>query len=66
MDATGISITLKKKRYFGVVPVVIETDGWLMMDITCLKMHIAIEGFHHFKVVNYVGIPMSWEQSADE
>jgi hypothetical protein len=28
-------------------------------------MDIKIEGFHHFKVVNWVGIPMSWVQSAN-
>ena len=26
-------------------------------------MNIAIKGFLHFKVVNWVGIPMGWEQS---
>jgi hypothetical protein len=29
-------------------------------------MDIAIEGFHHFIVVIWVGIPMRWEQSANE
>ena len=28
------------------------------MDETCFGMEIAIEGFHHFKVVNWVGLPM--------
>jgi hypothetical protein len=36
------------------------------MDITRFSMDIAIEGFHHFKVVNWVEIPMSWAQSANE
>lgn len=37
------------------------------MDITIFSMEIAIEGLHHFKVVvNWVGIPISWEQSANE
>jgi hypothetical protein len=33
------------------------------MDITLFSMDITIEGFYPFKVV---GIPMSWEQSANE
>ena len=36
------------------------------MHLTCLSMNIATEGFHHFKVVNWVGIPMSLEQSVNE
>lgn len=36
------------------------------MDITIFSMEIAIEGLHHFKVVvNWVGIPISWGQSAN-
>jgi hypothetical protein len=29
-------------------------------------MDIAIEVFHHFKVVNWVGNPIGWEQSAND
>ena len=29
-------------------------------------MDIAIERLHHFKLVNWVGIHMSWEQLANE
>jgi hypothetical protein len=29
-------------------------------------MDISIEGFHHFKVANWVGSPLHWEQSANE
>lgn len=36
------------------------------MDKTQFGMAIAFEGFHYFKLVNWVGIPMSWEQSAIE
>jgi hypothetical protein len=36
------------------------------MDITRFSMDVAIEGFHHFKLVNQVEIPMSWEQSAND
>ena len=28
-------------------------------------MDITIEGYHHFKEVNWMGIPMGWEQSAN-
>ena len=52
--------------YIGVVAVVIEIGRGLIMDITCFSIDIAIEGFHHFKVVNWVGIPMSLEQSVNE
>ena len=38
----------------------------LNLDITRFSMDIAIGGFHHFKVVNGVLIPMVWEQSANE
>ena len=38
----------------------------LIMDITHFSMAIANEGYHHFKAVNWVGIPMSWEQSSNE
>ena len=53
------------------VPVVIEIspvviDTGLIMAITCFNMDIAIEGFYHFKVVNWVGITINWEQSANE
>jgi hypothetical protein len=43
-----------------------ETDGGLIMDITHFGKDIAIEGFHHFKVVNWVGFNMSWEESVKE
>jgi hypothetical protein len=48
------------------VPVVIEIDRGLIKDITRVSMDIAIEGFHHFKVVNWVGIALSWKQSTNE
>lgn len=38
----------------------------LIMDITHFRMDTAIDGFQHFKVVNWVGIRMSWEQPASE
>jgi hypothetical protein len=39
-------------------------DRGVIMDIT--RFSVVVEGFHHFKVVNWVGIPMSWEKSANE
>jgi hypothetical protein len=35
---------------------------WWERDVICF----GIEGFHYLKIVNWVGIPMSWEQSANE
>jgi hypothetical protein len=37
-----------------------------IMYITRFSMDIVSEDFHNLKVVNWVGIPMSWEQSANE
>lgn len=47
-----------RQLYIGVVPVVIEIDRRLIIDITYFSMDIAIEGFNQFKVVNWVRIPM--------
>lgn len=44
----------------------IEIDRGLIINRTHFNMAIAIEVFHQFKVVNWVGIPTSWEQSANE
>lgn len=41
-----------RQLYIGVVPVVIEIDRRLIIDITYFSMDIAIEGFHHFEAVN--------------
>jgi hypothetical protein len=38
------------------VPVVIELDRGLIWDIIHFSMDIAIEGLHHFKVVNCAGM----------
>jgi hypothetical protein len=56
----------EKNDFIQVVPVVIEIDRGLIIDITCFSMDIAIEGLNHFKVVNWVRIPMRWKQSANE
>jgi hypothetical protein len=40
---------------------IIEINGGLQMDITHFGKDIAIEGFPHLKVVNWMGIPMGWE-----
>ena len=36
------------------------------MQITRFGVGIAIEGFHHLKIVNWVVIPMGWECSAND
>ena len=43
----------------------IEMVRGLNVDITCFNTDIATEGLHHCKVVNWVGIPMGWERSAN-
>jgi hypothetical protein len=44
-----------RQLYIEAVPVVIEIDKGLIMGVTWFSMDIAIESFHHFKVLNWVG-----------
>ena len=55
---------LAQNVFIGVVPGLIYIDKGLIMDISHFSMDI--EGFRHFKVVNWVGIPIIWDQSDDE
>jgi hypothetical protein len=55
VDARGISATYPKNNFVSELCLLsLRSDRRLIMDIT--RFSVAIEGFHHFKVVDCVGI----------
>ena len=64
-----VSVSIKfswMNQLFGYRFKTIELERGLWMNKTHFNMDIAIEGFHHFKVVYWMGIPMGWEGSAND
>ena len=54
-----------------IIKLGLQMDSWHVKELSSahedrLIMDIANKGFQHFKIANWVGIPMSWEPSEEE